>query len=281
MAADASRLLGCGMPNSICTTCGVQYGDAGTPPERCIICEDERQYVNWGGQQWTTLDQMKAAGYENDVRELEPGLTGIGTKPGFGIGQRALLVQSDAGNVLYDCISYLGDETVRQIEALGGVQAITFSHPHFYGSMIEWSRAFGGAKVYVPEADREWITRSDPAIELWEGTVELFPGVTLVQCGGHFAGSAAIHWAAGADGKGALLTGDTIQVVMDRRYVSFMWSFPNMMPLNAAGVRGVVDAVRPYAFDRIYGGWWHTVIDRDAQAAVERSAGRYLKLIEG
>jgi glyoxylase-like metal-dependent hydrolase (beta-lactamase superfamily II) len=269
------------MPCYICVTCGVQYGERAVPPERCIICEDERQYVGWGGQQWTTLDEMRSSTYRNELRELEPGLTGIGTRPGFAIGQRALLVRGEQGNLLWDCISYLDDETVRAVEALGGVQAIACSHPHFYGSMVEWSRAFGGAKVYVPEADRAWITRADPAVELWSGTVDVFPGVTLIQTGGHFAGSAVAHWAAGAEGRGALLTGDSIQVVMDRRYVTFMWSYPNMLPLPRPAVAGIVRAVAPYDYDRIYGGWWHTVVERDAKAAVERSAERYLRLIEG
>ncbi len=142
--------------------------------------------------------------------------------------------------------------------------------------MIEYSHAFGNAPVYVPEADREWITRPDPAIQLWQESVELLPGVTLVQCGGHFPGSAVIHWAAGAGGRGAILTGDTIAVVQDRDFVSFMWSYPNLIPLPNSEVRRIVDAVRPYQFDRIYGGWWHSVVESDGHAAVERSAERYI-----
>lgn len=264
----------------ICKTCGVQHAASQEPPARCVICEDERQYVGWAGQQWTTLAELKEGGYRNELREHEPGLTGIGTQPWFAIGQRALLVQTPQGNVLWDCITYLDDETVERVRALGGVQAIAFSHPHFYGSMIEWSHAFEAA-VYVPKADEQWVTRPDAAVQLWEGQVELLPGVTLIQCGGHFAGSAVLHWAAGAAGKGALLTGDSIAVVQDRRYVSFMWSYPNIIPLPASAVTGIVEAVRPYPFDRIYGGWWHSVVDSDARAAVERSAERYLRQIHG
>jgi len=265
----------------ICKTCGVQYAESAGPPERCIICDDERQYIGWQGQQWTTLDEMRAGGYKNDVRELEPNLTGIGTQPWFAIGQRALLVQTPQGNVLWDCISYLDDDTVERVKALGGVQAIAFSHPHFYGTMVEWAHAFGGATIYIPKADQQWVTRPDPAVQLWEDKVELFPGVTLIQCGGHFEGSAVLHWAAGADGRGALLTGDTIAVAQDRRYVTFMWSYPNVIPLNPSAVRRIVDAVRPYPFDRIYGGWWHAVVAQGANEAVERSAERYIGRIQG
>jgi glyoxylase-like metal-dependent hydrolase (beta-lactamase superfamily II) len=264
----------------ICRTCAVQYAPSAGPPERCIICEDERQYVNWAGQQWTTLAELKAQGYKTVLREHEPGLAGIGIEPFFGIGQRALLVQTPEGNVLWDCIGYIDDEVIAQVRSLGGIAAIAVSHPHFYGTMIEWARAFD-APVHIPEADAQWITRPDPLVCHFEGAVELVPGVTLIQTGGHFEGSAVVHWAAGAEGRGALLTGDSIQVVQDRRFVSFMWSYPNLVPLSASAVDCIREAIDPYQFDRIYGGWWHTTIESGARDAVERSAERYLKLIGG
>jgi len=267
------------VPAFICGTCGVQYAESVQPPAHCIICEDERQYIGHAGQLWTTLDELRDAGRKNELREVEPGLTGIATVPWFAIGQRALLVQTEAGNLLWDCITYLDEETVDRVQALGGIAAISSSHPHFYGTMVEWSHAFDGAPVFVPEADRQWITRPDPAIELWSGSREVLPGVTLVQTGGHFEGSAVVHWAGGAEGRGALLTGDSISVVQDRRYVTFMRSYPNQIPLPASLVRGIVEAVRPYAFDRIYGGWWTNNILTDAKAAVERSAERYIDWI--
>ena len=270
------------MPAYICGTCGVQYPDTEQPVSVCKICADERQYVGDGAggpQRWTTLAELRTKGYTNEIRDLEPGLTGIRTEPQFGIGQRALLVQTPGGNVLYDCISYLDEPTVDALEQRGGVQAITFSHPHFYASMVEWSKAFDGAPIFVPEADAEWVTCPDAAIRYWSGSVEPVQGATLIQCGGHFEGSAVLHWPQGAGGKGALMTGDTISVVRDRRFVTFMRSYPNQIPLPEPVVRGIVDAVRPYTFDRIYGGWWDSVVRRDAKAAVERSAERYIRWI--
>src|SRR5439155_25126286 len=101
------------------------------------------------------------------------------------------------------------------------------SHPPFYGSMIEWSHAFGGAAVYLPRAGRQWTARPDDSIERYDGSREVLPGLTVVQCGGHFDGSAVLHWSEGAGGRGALLTGDSISVVADRRWVTFMRSYPN------------------------------------------------------
>ena len=263
----------------ICVTCAVQQAPTEDPPGRCAICEDERQYVRQGGQAWTTLAELAASGHRIELRDLEPGLTGVGVEPRLGIGQRALLVRSPNGSFLWDCVGYIDRAAVTAITAQGGIAGIAMSHPHFYGAMVEWSRAFGGAPIHIPAADREWVQHDDPAVVPWEGSREVLPGLTLVQCGGHFEGSAVLHWAAGAAGAGALLVGDTITVVADVRYVSFMRSYPNEIPLPPSELRRIVAAVRPYRFDRIYGGWWDRVMPSGGIAAVERSARRYLKWI--
>jgi glyoxylase-like metal-dependent hydrolase (beta-lactamase superfamily II) len=108
----------------------------------------------------------------------------------------------------------------------------------------------------------------------------VLPGVTLVQCGGHFPGSAVVHWAAGANGAGALLTGDTIFVTPGEDRLTFVWSAPNRLPLPEPSIRGILDAVRPFPFDRIYGGWQPT-IDTGAQQALEASAERYIQFLRG
>ena len=263
----------------ICRTCGVQQAASERPPAACEICDDERQYLPPGGQVWATLAELRAEGRRIEVRDLEPKLCGIGANPPIGIGQRALLVQTEAGNFLWDCLGFIDDEGIAAVRTRGGVQGIAMSHPHFYGVCVEWSHAFEGAPIYIPTADRQWVMRPDPAIRNWEGTIAPLLGVTLIQCGGHFEGSAVLHWAAGAEGRGALLTGDSITVVSDRRFVSFMRSYPNDIPLPAAMVRQIVKAVTPYRFDRIYGGWWDRVVDHDGPEAIKRSADRYIRWI--
>ena len=81
-----------GLP--ICATCGVQYGG---PRPNCPICQDERQYVGWEGQQWTTLAQLRAAGRGGLIEPEGPGIIGIGAAPPTAIGQRALLVGTPPG----------------------------------------------------------------------------------------------------------------------------------------------------------------------------------------
>ena len=116
---------------------------------------------------------------------------------------------------------------------------------------------------------------TDPVLE--GTTLSLWDGLTLINCGGHFEGGTVLHWPAGASGKGALLTGDIIQVVQDRRYVSFMRSYPNYIPLAAAVIRRILQRIEPFSFDHIYGAWWHANILSDAKAVVGRSAERYLQ----
>jgi hypothetical protein len=86
-----------------------------------------------------------------------------------------------------------------------------------------------------------------------------------------------LHWAAGAEGRGALLSGDIIQVVPDWKHVSFMYSYPNYIPLSASAIQRIVAAVEPFPFDRIYGAFWDMVIDKGGKAVVNESAERYLR----
>ncbi len=268
------------LENYICVTCGVQYAAAERPPQHCAICEDERQYVNPHGQTWTTLIEMRGQ-RRNSMQPVDPGITGIRTEPQFAIGQQAHLIQTPAGNVLWDCISLLDDETVRAVKGLGGITAIAISHPHFYSAMVEWSHAFDDAPIYLHASNRPYVMRPDPAVVYWEGeTYSLVDGITAIRCGGHFEGSTVLHWAEAAEGRGALFTGDTINVVPDVRYVSFMYSFPNLIPLRASAVQRVVQAVELFPFDRIYGGWADRIVKRDGRAAVARSAERYIRAFQ-
>ena len=151
----------------MCKTCGTQFAATETAPAHCPICEDERQYVGWQGQQWTTLAALQAD-HHNIIKTEEPNLTGIGTQPSFAIGQRALLVQTAEGNLLWDCISLIDEPTIAAVNALGGIRAIAISHPHYYSSMIEWSRAFD-APIILHAADRQWVMRPDAASRFGKG----------------------------------------------------------------------------------------------------------------
>ena len=261
----------------ICRTCAVEHAER---PAVCAICADERQWVPATGQAWTTLAELAAAGERLVLEELEPDLFGLTSEPSVGIGQQAKVVRTPAGTLLWDPPGYVDDAAVEQVRALGPVVAIAASHPHMYGVQVEWSRALGGVPVLVAEADAHWVARPDPVIETWSGEREVLPGVVLSQPGGHFPGSAVVHWAAGADGRGVLLSGDTIFANPDRTSVSFMRSYPNRIPLSAAVVLRVAERVARRPFERLYNNF-EGVIPADARAVVLRSAQRHAAWVRG
>jgi hypothetical protein len=269
------------MPAFICTACGTQYPPSDAAPRQCTICAEERQYVPPGGQGWTTLELL-AAGHSNATREYEAGVIGIGTEPSFAIGQRALLIRTPDGNILWDCIALLDAATVSMIKGLGGLSAIGISHPHFYTTMVEWSRAFGDVPIHLHADDKSWIMRPDPSIKLWSGeTLSLFPDVTLIRCGGHFAGGSVLHWAKGAGGRGVLCASDIAAVTTDRKFLSFMRSYPNFIPLSAKEVARIGAALEPFQFDVIYGHYFDRVIAAGAKRILAVSVKRYVDAVGG
>jgi len=263
-----------------CEQCGAQFPDSDAPPAACPICEDDRQFVNWKGQRWLSREKFSAS--HRLVWRDDLGLTGFAVEPGFAIGQRALLVREADGCILWDCVPLVTSGAVEQVRSLGGLKAIAVSHPHFYGAVADWSEAFGGVPIYLHGDDRQWITRPHPSIVAWSGERHrISDGIVLVRAGGHFAGGTIMHWQEAAEGRGALLTGDIAMATMDRRWVSFMYSFPNYIPLNATAVRAIWRAVEPLAFDRLYGAWWGRNIETGAKPAFEASVRRYLTAISG
>jgi hypothetical protein len=261
------------MTSFLCKTCATQYPESDEPPDECPICCDERQYVPEEGQQWVTYDDVRAS-HHADIREEQPQLTGIGLKPQFGIGQRALFVESPSGNVLWDCAPLL-DEIASFVESRGGLRAIAISHPHYYTTMVEWAQRFD-CPVLIHELDQKWVQRADETIKLWDADAcELWDGLTLLRLGGHFAGGQVLHWPAGD----ALLSGDIVQVLPGSQWVSFMYSYPMLIPLPAREVVRMAAALEPWEFDRVYGAWWGRVVREDGKDVVRRSAERYVQAL--
>lgn len=266
------------MPSWTCEQCGAQFPENALPPKACPVCEDERQFVNWKGQTWLTRQQL--AQRHKLVWRDDLGISGIAVEPGFAIGQRALLVPDTDGCVMWDCVPLATSEAIAYVRSIGGLKAIAVSHPHYYGAVVDWSEAFGGIPIYLHGDDRAFVTRPHPAIVPWSGdSHRISEDVQLIRTGGHFAGATVMHWRAGAEGRGALLTGDVAMVAMDRRSLSFMYSFPNYIPLNAPSVRRIWAAIKPLTFDRVYGAWWGRNIAGNAKAAFERSVTRYIAAI--
>jgi len=260
----------------ICETCAVEHADTAEPPERCEICSDDRQWVPPRGQCWTTHDALRGT-RQAALTTLEPGLDRLVLTPEIGIGQQTLLVSTDAGLVVWEPPGYADAEVLGTVQdlarPLGGVAAITASHPHLVGAAVTWARELG-APYLVNRADLRWVRRPDAVVETWHDVEQVAPGARLVQTGGHFPGSAVLHLDA-HDGAGVLLVGDSIAVKPDRRWVSFMRSYVNDVPLSERLVRQIAGRVGGYDYDRLYGAFGADVTS-GARAVVEASAERYV-----
>jgi len=258
----------------ICSTCGTQHAPSPAPPARCLICDDDRQYVGPEGQRWTSLAELAA---EHHMRiEEDHGLLALGMTPAFAIDQRAFLLPTDAGNLLWEALPLVTDAAVAALRERGGVDRIVISHPHFYASMVAWSEALGGVPIVLHEADRGWIQHPHRNIQLWSGdTLQLSDDVTLIRCGGHFPGSTALHWAS----RRALFAGDALQVGLDRRHVAFMYSYPNGVPMRTVDVVAMRDRLAPYAFDDVFGYTWGRDIVGDGRRQVDVSFDRHLTAV--
>ena len=268
------------MNSFICETCGIQFAPSPTAPVACPICEDERQYVGWNGQRWTTHEALAAT---HTLRiEDDAGLLAFAMSPGFAIPQRMLLLPTEAGNILWESLSLVTDKAVQALRDRGGVDRIVISHPHFYASMVEWSQELGNVPILLHAADRMWVQRPSRNIEHWHGDIlSLGGGVTLLRTGGHFPGSTALHWATGPRERGALFVGDSPHVAADRRSVSFFYSNPNFIPMRPSEVHRMRALLSQVDYDDAYGFSWGRNIMGGARAAVDASFDRYLAMVSG
>jgi hypothetical protein len=264
----------------ICRTCANQYPASAEPPGKCRICAEERQYVPETGQEWTSLEELAAEGHRTSWTELEPGLFELAVTPSLGIGHRGLLVHTPRGGVLWDPPGFLDEAAVEFVRANGGLLGVAQSHPHLCGVQGEWSDRFRrsdgrGAPLWIPRRDAEWVLRSWDAVDWWDDRLEVAPGVTLIRTGGHFAGSAVLHLAAAAEGRGALLVSDTMMVLPGSRRVSFMRSYPMLLPMPERHLARLLASLDGVQYDRIYGGWTDRLVRSGARGVVRDSAELY------
>lgn len=259
-----------------CIACATQYAPSDAPPAACAVCEDDRQYVDWGGQRWATHAALQRD-WTLRIGE-DAGLLAIAVDGAFAIPQRVLHLRTDGGNLLWETLGLVTDAAVDALQAAGGVDRIVVSHPHFYAAMVEWSEALGGVEILLHGADRAWVRRPSARIRFWSGdTLRLSGDVTLLNTAGHFPGSTALHWRRGPRGAPVLLAGDSPHVAQDRRRVAFMHSVPNFTPMHASAVRRMQALLAPYAFDDVYGFSWGRNILGNGRAVVDASFDDFLR----
>ncbi len=261
---------------NICATCGTRYAKEKTAVDTCLICNDERQYIGDEGQVWTSYD---AIAKNRGIRfsQLQKNLYDLRLFPNFAIGQKAHFVVSPGGNILWDCLPFVDEQAVSFIESKGGLKAITISHPHYYSLMVEWARIFD-CTIYLHNNDSQWIMHPDDSIETFEGNEKiLWDGIKIVHVGGHFAGSTVLLLPHHGN-DGTLLTGDSIYVCRDRKQLSFMYSYPNMLPLPKRDIEYINQQVKNLPFDEIHGAFEWMNIPTNAKEKFNYSVKRYLEI---
>lgn len=235
----------------ICTTCGTQMTLGFDKNSNCPICSEERQYIPDRGQTWTTHQKLQSNHIVKNL-QLSENLYEFTIDSTFGIGQRALMVISDEGNILWDCIPLLNEKVIEFIKAKGGLKAIAFSHPHFYSNMNDWADVFD-CPILIHKNDAEHIMVKGKHLNLWEGDeLELWDGMKLFLIGGHFAGSSILHVPYLSKG-GSIICGDTLFLSPNKQHFSVVWSSPNRMPLPLIEIRRIQARLEGIPFDAFYG----------------------------
>ncbi len=257
----------------ICTACGTQFPIEKKEPELCPICADDRQYIPEHGQTWTNLEKL-SDNYGIVIKKLDERLYELKMVPSFGIGQRAFLVITPGGNILWDCVALLNESIVDFIKAKGGLKAIAFSHPHYYSTMNEWAGIFN-CPVYNHQNDEQWIFNKGSHVSLWQGIQkELWDGVRIINVGGHFPGS-CILLAPFLSPKGTVLCGDSFYISPSKKHMAVMYSYPNRIPLPLEEVERIKDQVLQLDFDTMHGFYDYQNIYLNAKEVLKNSLERY------
>lgn len=259
-------------PLKICATCGTRYPQNFTKKE-CVICLDDRQYIPEEGQEWTDSEKLHKE-YCVKIGKVKENLYEFVSSPGFAIGQRALLVLSDKGNMLWDCMSVLDGPTIDFIAGKGGIAAIAISHPHYYGNMQKWAAVFD-CPIHLHKKDEKWIMEPSEKVRLWEGTEKtLWDGIKIINIGGHFPGS-TILLVPQLSPKGTVLCGDTFFLSPSMEHFAVMYSYPNNIPLAISEIRKIKERMETVEFDSVHGFAGYQNLTGNAKRILIRSLDRY------
>lgn len=258
----------------ICTTCGTWMKEGFDSSQNCPTCSEERQYIPLSGQSWTPEEKLYG-NHQVKIIELNPRVFELVIEPTFAIGQRAFLIKSPGGNILWDCIPMLPQATIDFILAEGGLQGIAFSHPHYYSNMHQWAREFD-CPIYIHEKDAPYIHDFGTRIQLWRGEkMNLWDDLLLYNIGGHFEGS-TILLVPSIGTKGSLFIGDALYLSPSLQHFAILYSYPNRIPLPIAKVQEIKERFNQLDFDAIYGFYSYQNVLDGAHALVQRSLGRYV-----
>lgn len=264
------------MERFICVICGTCFPPSTQPPQVCQLCTGKQQLVLEGGTDWTT-EELIQSDFHNVMNLEEPNLWSIHIRPSFASSQRAFFFRSDHGNILWDCLSLLDEQTKQQLDDLGGIQTIVLSNPHFQTGVCKWAEQFH-AEVVVHETDVKFLVEQPRRLKTWTGEYyQIQDGFDLIRIGGSFLGSSVLIWQAGSQEKGCMFTGDTLFVTKDRSWISFLDSNQHVV-WKISDIQDLGQKLNKYTFDRIYGAWPNRTIDTNGNEVVKQSVKRVVNL---
>jgi hypothetical protein len=256
-----------------CSTCGTQFTNAIYITKDCPICDNDRQFIPPNGQSWTKWNDLNI-NYSNNINELVPNLFEIRTSPRFALGQKAFLIITPNGNVLWDCVSLLNESTIEFIKSKGGLKAIIISHPHFNASMSDWAEAFE-CPIYIHQNDQEFILSKSKYIQLWNGDEkELWDQMKIKLIGGHFPGSCILIVPFLSKGD-TILCSDTFWIAKNNKYVSVMYSFPNYIPVKISEIQRIKRVMKEVQFDQLIGSFDNQLLNANAKEILHASFDNY------
>lgn len=265
-------------PNTknICKTCGTRYNNDTFNINTCQVCSDERQYIKDYGQKWLSYNDL-SKDYTIKINERSGELYELQVFPKFAIAQRAFFIKTTRGNILWDCLPFIDQPTVEFIKSNGGLDAIAISHPHYYSLMNEWAKAFN-CPVYIHKSDHEWVMDNKTHIIFWEGEQKVLnQEATLFHIGGHFPGSAVLQCSLPAYEK-TLFVGDTLYLSPDKKHLSAMFSYPNIIPLSHQQTLDVFNKVDQISFKTLFGAFAHQNLENNAKHVFQNSFNIYKNL---
>jgi glyoxylase-like metal-dependent hydrolase (beta-lactamase superfamily II) len=256
-----------------CSTCGTQFVDDKYTAGNCPVCSNDRQYLPVKGQGWTKLEDLQN-NFSNLITRINDNLYEIKTIPKFAIGQRAFLILTPNGNILWDCISLLNETTIEFIKSKGGLKAIAISHPHYYSSINDWAEVFK-CPVYIHQNDEEFIYTNGSRISLWQGAdKELWDEIKIKNIGGHFPGSSIMIVPFLSKG-GTIFCGDTFYISPSKKHVSVMYSYPNFIPVSLSEIKRINESMLNIQFDTLIGAFDNQKISPNAKEILHASFAKY------
>lgn len=257
----------------ICRNCGGENINAHVKVSlTCPICSDARQYPDPKQQKWLGANELNR--YSVQVDQLEEDIFRLQSSPRLGIGQSSYLLRNGESWLLWDPLPVVlsEDEAITTLGKDFRNLSIVASHPHMYGNQTRWAQEFNGT-VYLNENDYQWANLGAVQKRTWKGSIQLEPSVVLHQLGGHFPGSSILIWTR-SNGEKWLFTSDTAQIRPNGRF-AFMWSYPNLLPLNEIEVRSMISRLpRTEAIKALDN--FGRVIDGDIDQHFKKSAVAHL-----